>query len=182
MTPGPEVVISCPACKTLSRFSTISSGNTFGSTLWSDGYRHCPMLETPTPVIQCQACSKVFLKWKAEEIGKFSPYGGSFGFDDLDDEETPEEWKQAPKVQTPNEDDFYQAIDNGLPQNKKEEKNLRVTAWWQSNDRYRGDLLSTEKKNDEPVLKKREDNMKKLLGLMDKTNPNDQIMSAELFR
>ena len=24
--------------------------------------------------------------------------------------------------------------------------------------------------------------MKKLLGLMDKTNPNDQIMSAELFR
>ena len=42
MTPGPEVIISCPECKALSRFSTMASGNTFGSTLWSDGYRLFP--------------------------------------------------------------------------------------------------------------------------------------------
>ena len=57
-------------------------------------------------------------------IRKFSPYGGSFGFDDLDDEETPEEWKQAPKVQTPKEDDFYQAITTVFRKTKRRKKIL----------------------------------------------------------
>ena len=148
MTPGPEVIISCPECKALSRFSTMASGNTFGSTLWSDGYRHSPMLEPSVPVIQCDDCSRIFLKWKAEEVGQYSRFSREIGFEHTEKEETPAEWKRAPRIKAPKEDDFYQAIDKGLSENKQEEKNLRLTAWWQSNDNCRDgfSLLGKKKK------------------------------------
>ena len=182
MTPGPEVIISCPECKALSRFSTMASGNTFGSTLWSDGYRYSPMMEPSIPVIQCDDCSKIFLKWKAEEVGQYSRFSRGIGFEHPDKEETPAEWKRAPRVKAPKEDDFYKAIDEGLPENKQEEKNLRLTAWWQSNDRCRGGFSLFGKKKKFPASEEREKNMEKLLGLLDKTNPNDQIMAAEILR
>ena len=178
MTPGPEVIISCPECKALSRFSTMASGNTFGSTLWSDGYRYSPMLEPSVPVIQCHNCSKIFLKWKAEEVGQYSRFSRGNGVE----EETPAEWKRAPRIKAPKEEDFYKAIDEGLLENKQEEKNIRLTAWWQSNDRCRKGFSLVENKNDFPAPKEREKNMEKLLGLLDRTNPNDQIMAAEILR
>ena len=178
MTPGPEVIISCPECKALSRFSTMASGNTFGSTLWSDGYRYFPMLEPSVPVIQCHDCFKIFLKWKAEEVGQYSRFSRGNGVE----EETPAEWKRAPRIKAPKEDDFYKAIDEGLSENKQEEKNIRLTAWWQSNDRCRNGFSLVENKNDFPVPEEREKNMEKLLGLLDRTNPNDQIMAAEILR
>ena len=89
MTTGPEVIISCPECKALSRFSTMASGNTFGSTLWSDGYRYSPMLEPSVPVIQCDDCSRIFLKWKAEEVGQYFHSARDIGFDVPDKETAP---------------------------------------------------------------------------------------------
>ena len=182
MTPGPEVIISCPDCKALSSFSTMASGSTFGSTLWSDGYRHSPMLVSPTPVIQCNDCSRVFLKWKAEEVGQYSRLSRGIRLDDPDKKKTPAEWKKAPQIKAPKEDDFYKAIDEGLSENKQEEKNLRVTAWWQSNDCCRGGFSLIGKKENFAAPEEREKNMEKLLGLLDKTNPNDQIMAAEILR
>ena len=182
MTPGPEVIISCPECKALSRFSTMASGNTFGSTLWSDGYRYSPMLEPSVPVIQCDDCSRIFLKWKAEEVGQYFHSARDIGFDVPDKESAPTEWKRAPRIKAPKEDDFYKAIDEGLSENKQEEKNIRLTAWWQSNDRCRNGFSLAENKNDFPDPEEREKNMEKLLELLDRTNPNDQIMAAEILR
>jgi len=182
MIPGPEVIICCPECKALSRFSTMASGNTFGSTLWSDGYRYSPMLEPSVPVIQCDDCSRIFLKWKAEEVGQYFHSARDIGFDVPDKESAPTEWKKAPRIKAPKEDDFYKAIDEGLSENRQEEKNIRLTAWWQSNDRCRNGFSLIENKNDFPDPEEREKNMEKLLGLLDKTNPNDQIMAAEILR
>ena len=182
MTPGPEVIISCPECKALSRFSTMASGNTFGSTLWSDGYRYSPMLEPSIPVIQCDDCSRIFLKWKAEEVGQYSRFSREIGFEHTEEKETPAVWKRAPRIKAPKEDDFYKAIDEGLSENKQEEKNLRLTAWWQSNDNCRDGFSLFGKKKKFPAPEEREKNMEKLLGLLDKTNPNDQIMAAEILR
>ena len=89
---------------------------------------------------------------------------------------------KEPRIKAPKEDDFYQAIDKGLSENKQEEKNLRLTAWWQSNDRCRGGFSLLGKKKKFPAPEEREKNMEKLLGLLDKTNPNDQIMAAEILR
>jgi predicted Zn-dependent protease len=140
------------------------------------------MLEPSVPVIQCHNCSKVFLKWKAEEVGQYSPFSRGNGGERLEEEETPAEWKRAPKIKAPKEDDFYKAIDEGLSEKKQEEKNLRLTAWWQSNDRCRGGFSLLGKKKKFPAPEEREKNMEKLLGLLDKTNPNDQIMAAEILR
>jgi tetratricopeptide (TPR) repeat protein len=140
------------------------------------------MMEPSIPVIQCDDCSKIFLKWKAEEVGQYSRFSRGIGFEHPDKEETPAEWKRAPRVKAPKEDDFYKAIDEGLPENKQEEKNLRLTAWWQSNDRCRNGFSFIEIKKDFPAPEEREKNMEKLLELLDRTNPNDQIMAAEILR
>jgi hypothetical protein len=140
------------------------------------------MLEPSTPVIQCDDCSRIFLKWKAEEVGQYFHSGREIGFEVPDKKNAPNEWKTAPRIKAPKEDDFYKAIDEGLSENKQDEKNLRLTALWQSNDRYRDGFSLLENRKDFPAPEEREKNMEKLLELLDKTNPNDQIMAAEILR
>jgi len=59
-TPGPDHFFSCPHCKAVLRRWTIGSGNTFGSTLWSDGYLDAPMLPRAVQATRCPSCAKVF--------------------------------------------------------------------------------------------------------------------------
>jgi hypothetical protein len=140
------------------------------------------MMEPSIPVIQCDDCSKIFLKEKADRVGQYFHSARGIGFDVLEKESAPTEWKRAPQIKAPKENDFYKAIDEGLSENKQEEKNLRLTVWWQSNDCYRSGFSLFGKKKEFLAPEERENNMEKLLGLLDKTNPNEQIIATEILR
>lgn len=52
--------VKCPKCGHILREISWSSGNTFNSTLWSDGKLDAPMLPSVPSFVQCPACGEFF--------------------------------------------------------------------------------------------------------------------------
>jgi len=132
MLPGPDVVFECPGCKALARLQTVSSGNTFGSTLWSDGKLDAPMLPETPIVTECPGCSTIYWVEDTRELGKFSSYtlpgaGGS-------SERTPEEWRRAPRMKPLDADACrrYLSVTTALPLQR--ERYLRMKLWHALNE------------------------------------------------
>ena len=44
MLPGPNQIVACPHCEALAQYETLTSGNTFGARVWTDGKQIAPML------------------------------------------------------------------------------------------------------------------------------------------
>jgi len=56
MLPGLTIIKKCSACSKLIKQETISSGNTFGATFWTDGKREAPMLPEQPWLVMCPHC------------------------------------------------------------------------------------------------------------------------------
>lgn len=67
---GHTYFLSCPHCQAVLRRATLRSGNTFGSTLWSDGYLDAPMLPNPAQIARCPSCVGAFFIADAESLGQ----------------------------------------------------------------------------------------------------------------
>lgn len=169
MTPGPDQIVACPHCSGLAKYKTLLSGNNFGARIWTDGKQIAPMLLEPPSVVKCRSCATFFWLADAKDVGTI-PSGGSVD----------PAWLVAEEVREPTEEEFYQAIDNGLAADSVQEKELRILAWQRRNDASRhptkqigGALTITPMFNG---------NLQALARLLDNENDDDRLLKAELLR
>jgi len=74
MIPGPNLVYECPKCKRTVWRESLISGNTLGSTLFSDGKRISPMLPEFPFIVKCKECNTFYWLDKKNRIGEFEDY------------------------------------------------------------------------------------------------------------
>jgi hypothetical protein len=68
MKPGPIIIIPCPICRYPGKKTTLMSGNTIGSVLWSDGKRISPMLPEYPWLVKCRKFGKFFYAEDSDAI------------------------------------------------------------------------------------------------------------------
>ena len=174
MTPGPTLVIRCPLCSGLAKYTTVASGNTFGAVYYTDGKRVAPMLPATPSVVRCAACRGVFWRSAATEVGQFDEQredAVAVGAD----------WLKAGYLHEPDEGEHLAALDRLIASSPGEERGIRLVAWWRGNDRHR--TASPTPAPDNPkVVSRRHANMRQLIALLDTAEPSDQLMRAEALR
>lgn len=173
MLPGPDQIVACPHCEGLARHMTLMSGNTIGATTWTDGKQIAPMLPRPPAVVKCHKCNECYWLSDADVVGSLRPFGS--------DESADPEWKAAPYVEEPSEEEFYQAIEKNLAQNADQEQTLRIFAWWRRNDAFR-DHLGSSSENEAPLSEAGRKNLEALVPLLGTGDDNDKLMQAEVLR
>ena len=115
MLPAHSALLRCPHCGAKKEILQLMSGNTFGSTLWSDTKHIAPMLPRVSHIQRCPTCGKYFFRTQDVMAGRSGRYGGSTG-------DLPLEYlKQALAQLQPTGDD---------------ESALRFYILWAFNDRY----------------------------------------------
>lgn len=172
MLPGPMEIIACPTCGGPLKRETWLSGNTFGAKLYTDGRQVAPMMPRQPPVCRCPHCSTFFWLTDAPELGAIR-----------DGEESDVRSKLRDPLALPelSEADYHDALKSGLPKNRDQERQLRILAWWRSNDAFRE--LESPPMSAPSNLTKRRENLESLLVLLTKDDyPEAVIMRAELLR
>lgn len=172
-TPGPDLFFACPHCKTVLRRWSIGSGNTFGSTLWSDGYLDAPMLPRAVQVTRCPSCAKTFFIEDAEDLGEYWTYG-SYRKDSK--EALQAGYKKAPAVKEATPDVLSELILH--TQDPDRLRYLRIQKWHIDNQAFRNP------KTKEPVQLPAgfNGNLEQLVSLLENDRGQDQIMKAEALR
>jgi len=150
------------------------SGNTFGARAWTDGKEIAPMLPEPPAVVKCHHCAECYWLEDAEKVGT----------DDLMKKEGQQcnpAWAKAAEVQEPTEEEYYEALEKGLAVNTMQERNLRVLAWWRSNDAFRDAAAGkTQEYRDIPGPCRK--NLEALVSLLATKDDMDRLMKAEVLR
>lgn len=174
MLPGPARIVSCPHCGEEKKLMTLLSGNTFEATQWSDVYQYAPMMPTLSPVQKCGKCGNYFMLGNEEPV-----------YDDDNHHCMATGRLSYPEIK--------QAIlileDSGL--SKNEEISLRLEFLHRYNDAYRtikkrswekdGKEDNEDKTRDETDLKLHQDNLKKLISLLDRNEENICLI-GEFYR
>jgi hypothetical protein len=171
MLPGPDEIIRCPSCLGLLRLSTLASGNTLGAELWSDGRLDAPMLPDAPPVALCPCCAAPFWEPSAERVGELHPWR---------DGEPPAEWIAAPWSVEPGEMDLYAAARVLANADEHAEREIRVWAWWKSNDPYRDAAVPWVPFSERPGEAR--ESLRRLLDLLDTSVDAERMMIAEAWR
>lgn len=172
MIPGADQVIACPHCGSLARRHTLTSGNTFGAILWSDGKQEAPMLPEFPAVTKCDHCKRFYWVDEAEVKGEMELFG------DIS-KRVPKEWETAQPIRDLSIDDYIEALDTGLGSTREKERYLRGHFWWAVNDIIR---RNSHAQIPMRYVQKWRENLTKLSVLLDERNPNDRIMKAEIAR
>jgi hypothetical protein len=168
MLPGPYFVYKCPNCGNFLTKGSLMSGNTFGAKIFSDGKRIAPMLPEFPNLTKCKKCETIFWLSKLKEIETY----------EWDDQKNTE-WQKADEADFLEIEDYYNAIKNGIAENKEEEINIRRLIWWTYNDRIRkGQNIFNDEKDELCWL----ENIKRLKTLLDQSDINQRIMIAEINR
>jgi hypothetical protein len=150
------------------------SGNTFGARVWTDGKQVAPMLPRPPAVVKCRHCQECYWLSEAEEVGVVDQW--SEGGKQVDPA-----WATAAEVLEPTEGEYHRALASGLATTPEQERNLRVLAWWRSNDAFRGDPAVHVRRATRGSAKRRE-NLEVLARLLDEGDESDCLMKAEVLR
>ena len=69
MLPGPDYIYECPKCQNHVVRGSLTSGNTFGQKLFSDGKTIAPMLPRFPDLTKCPKCKTIFWMHKVKEVG-----------------------------------------------------------------------------------------------------------------
>jgi hypothetical protein len=172
-TPGPDHFFSCPHCKAVLRRWTIGSGNTFGSTLWSDGYLDAPMLPRAVQATRCPSCAMAFFVEDAENLGERWTYGS---FRDDSDDPLPESYQNSLVV----EDADAEALSELISQTEDCDRlrYLCMQIWHIYNQAYRNPKAKGQVQRPAGF----NGNLERLFGLLDDDRGQDQIMKAEALR
>src|ERR1044072_246587 len=171
---GPDQIGASPRCGALAKHTTLVSGNTLGSRVWTDGKRISPMLPRPPVVVKCHQCAECFWLDQAEKVGTVERRVKEGRIVDP-------AWTAAPVVQEPTEEEYYQALQKGLAADARHERSLRVSAWWRSNDSCR-EISDSDVDEVGAASGKRRENLQALVGLLREEDENDRIMKAEALR
>lgn len=164
MTPGKTYIYSCQKCGKLLTRSSLLTGNTFGSVLYSDGKRISPMNPSFPDLTKCKRCNTIFFLSDLEEIGKYR-----FG------ENIDPAWQDADEAEFLSIADYQRAIETEIA----DELMLREHLWQAFNDRIRNGQEIFQDKNDELLW---EDNIRKFLSMLDINIVNERIVLAEIHR
>lgn len=179
MIVGPDCVVACPRCEGLARHPTLLSGNTVGMLVWTDGKRFAPMCYEPPPVVKCSHCGKCYWLAEAATVGHV---------DRREMERDADAARRMPMVAEPAEEEFYQALAEGLARNPEEERTLRTLAWWRSNDPFRDEWPEEDRQISPqvPYRPERSDawrkNLEALLRLGSPEDVEGILLKAEIFR
>jgi hypothetical protein len=153
------IVRECPHCKAHVVQEETVSGNTIGSTYWTDGKREAKMLPDHPWLAKCPVCAGLF--WVDESVEVDT------GFDAA---------KGKQQVLAPSEKELLGFLSGpALPRDK--EVFLRVAAWRSANDAWRRNPNATPAFSKEQVQ-----NLKSLSKMLDETEPNQRILKAEIAR
>jgi hypothetical protein len=174
MLPGPDQIIACPHCQGLAKYMTLMSGNTFGASVWTDGKQIAPMLPRSPAVVRCRHCKRFYWLASAEEVGTLVRWGG-------DGSHVDPTWTSVEEVEEPSEEEYYAAIEGNLASDRRQERFLRIFAWWRGNDPLR-ERLSTgvASVTTRPNAWRR--NLEALAELLNEDDENDLVMKAEVLR
>ncbi len=168
MLPGPNYVYKCPNCGNLLTRQSLLSFNTFGARRYSDGKVIAPMFPAIPDLTKCKKCNTIFWFSRLKEIGTYE-YG----------KKQKSEWPDADDAEFLGIDDYFRAIDTGIAENKNIELFIRRSIWWAYNDRHRDRKQMFVDENDE---KRWKENCEKLISLLDQSELDERIMTAELKR
>lgn len=174
MLPGPDQIIACPQCQGLAKYMTLMSGNTIGAQVWTDGKQVAPMLPHPPAVVKCRHCGECYWLADAEEVGTVDPWGSEA-------QQVSPAWATAEEVQEPIEEEYYAAMEKGLPTDSEQERHLRVLAWWRSNDAFREDPRAPTGGNRSSPGPWRK-NLEALVNLLPDRDHSTRLMKAEVLR
>lgn len=165
---GPDYIYKCPNCENLLRKASIMSGNTCGAKLFSDGKRIAPMFFEVPNLTKCKKCDTIFWLSKLKEIGTYD-WGDSKN----------SEWQKADNAEFLDIEDYYNAINKGIAENKEEEFIIRQRIWWGYNDRIRaGQKIFNDERDEMRWI----ENVQKLKTLLDQSDIKQRIMIAEINR
>ena len=170
MRPGPLQIVACPHCQALARYLTLLSGNTLGARSWTDGKRVAPMFPRPPAVVKCRQCRQCYWLRDAREVGLLER-----GRPDAEPA-----WQAAPPVAEPTETEYYRAIRRGLAVDPRQERALRIHAWWRRNDAFRGIPGMKPARLAAGDAWRR--NLQALAALLDEAAEGDRLMKAEVLR
>lgn len=198
MTIGPPTRLTCPYCCGYKHIQTLLSGNTFGSTLWSDSKRDCPMLPSMPPVQRCPHCRKYYFYEDADPKLMRKESGPNTWIDEMmlelnqkrkkkkKPEPDPEEeaiWKEAKKngfgeLTFKQVDAAYSALYR--PELPAERKNELLFMWlFAYNDEFVGrSMFYIPEECPTSIQARHEDVLERLMEL----NPENTLLVGELCR
>lgn len=177
MLPGPTIIRKCKACRKLIAQNTISSGNTFGACIWSDGNRDAPMLPGQPWLVKCPYCSALLWMDEQEQIGEIEYWQAH-------DQNFHADWKAALHYAMLSWQDYQMLLSTGNF-NAKKERYIRIRSWWAGNDHRRypnNEDLNQNSGFGEPMSFDEVCNIRALMAMLDETKEIDRLMKAEAMR
>lgn len=176
MLPGKTIIKGCNKCKSLLAFPTILSGNTFGARYYTDGKVTYPFLPEYPLVSKCRYCHAIFWVNNLEEVGELP---GLYDDEEIKVDKALYKAKYALQL---NENDYYKAIDGLLYQNTEELGYLQFSAWWLTNDKFRGLTLKKLKKINSTKTEREIKNLRDIQEQCSKSETNKILIKAEIAR
>jgi hypothetical protein len=184
MLPGPTFVLKCLDCTAQVTELTTASGNTFGAIFYTDGYREAPMMPTPIYLVRCPGCNSVNRLKDLERVDSYSLFS-----DFLTDAKIDEELRQAkrangakqrkyeglPDCESANETDYFDFA-RTRAHDIEEEVYLRITGWRIGNHARRTKAIAIA------LNKPEEENLRRLLELVEGEKKFPQILVVEMYR
>lgn len=185
-----QKTILCPQCEGEMAIFVGVSGNTFGSTLWTDGFLDAPMLQPAARALRCPHCHEAFFRDDAKEAEEHSTARPEIASD------------STPYASVGGLSTYRELI--AKTTDRERLGYLRIMIWHEQNDRLRKEHAKREreKRNAWPDLRSRSEtadgaqrlepaapiknarfaaNLRALSKLLDET-PEHAIMKAEICR
>ena len=168
MIPGPEYVHKCSKCFNYIKSSSLTSGNTFGSKLYSDGKLEAEMLPEFPFLIKCYRCDTFLWIDKLETVNVYD-WDDDFGDD----------WEKADRAEFLSLNEYFKTLETGIAKTEEEEFYVRKHIWWKFNDRIRSGGNLCYDVNEELMWR---ENCISIQKLLDVSNSDQKIIHAELHR
>ena len=160
-------VRECPNCGCEFWALAVGSCNTFGAKWYTDGFVHGPMYDEGSAVLACPKCNAYL--WR-EDVPTRESMRDSEYFQDPERRSLPE----ATQVYSCDHENLLRQKSWNNP---TQEKYIRIRVWWSFNAVYRHGHGE-----DFDMPAEQEENLRRLLQLMDTNKEDSFVMQAEILR
>ena len=161
----------CPKCGCEFTAWEVASCNTFGAKFYTDGFVKGPMYDRGSPVLICPGCEIYF--WREDVPTRESMSDNKYFINHVANS-AERSFPNSGWVQGHHYEDM---VRQSFWRNPEEEKYIRKRAWWLHNSAYRDD--STQEFR---LTTEQEENMRRLVQLLDTDDPDESLMKAEILR
>lgn len=177
-TPGPTRIIQCPGSTEIRQAPSLSSGNTFGASFWTDGYMFAPMLPRFPAITRCTADGPFFWVDSAKVLGSIDPWRAEAA------SPPPQAWRNAPTTRELTGEELLQAIAQGLGDTPERLSHLRHRAWWAANQAHRpsADGQAPTSTSDFPPGSASRANLEALATELDEADVEQLLTKIEVLR